>query len=80
MITPAQCRAARGLLRWSQEDLAARSEVGLSTIKKFEAEMTAAPHKSTLKVLCQTFQAAGIQFTDDNGIGVKLKRQGPTVA
>lgn len=53
--------------------MAARSEVGLSTIKKFEAEMTAAPHKSTLKVLCQTFQAAGVQFTDDNGIGVKLK-------
>ena len=73
MITPAQCRAARGLLRWSQEELADRSDVGLSTIKKLEAELTAAPRKSTLKVLRATFEAHGVAFLDENGGGVKLK-------
>ena len=72
MISAAQCRAARGLLRWKQQDLAARSDVGLSTIKKFETEVTV-PHKPTLKALKAAFEAAGIQFIDDNGIGVKLK-------
>ena len=72
MITPAQCRAARGLLKWTQEDLADRSKVGLSTIRKFETEVTS-PHTSTLTLLRHTFEAASIQFTNDNGIGVKLK-------
>ena len=72
MITAAQCRAARGLLRWTQEDLAARSNAGINTIRMFEAERSK-PRKSTLKLLEFTFEEAGVQFTDDNGIGVKLK-------
>lgn len=72
MINPAQCRAARGLLKWTQQDLADRSEVGLSTLKKFESEITS-PRKSTLKILRQTFEAHGVAFLDDNGGGVKLK-------
>ena len=51
--------------------MADRSKVGLSTIRKFETEVTS-PHTSTLTLLRQTFEAAGIQFTHNNGIGVKL--------
>lgn len=36
MITPAQCRAARALLDWSQQDLAKAAHLGLSTIRDFE--------------------------------------------
>jgi hypothetical protein len=36
-LTPEQCRAARGLVDWSRSDLAAKTKVGLSTIKRFEA-------------------------------------------
>ncbi|MCG8506256.1 MAG: helix-turn-helix domain-containing protein [Sphingomonadales bacterium] len=72
MLTPAQCRAARGLLKWTQQDLADRSEIGLSTIKKLELEVTT-PHKSTLKILRQTFEAHGVAFLDENGGGLKLR-------
>ena len=80
MITAAQCRAARGLLKWTQPDLAGRSDVGLNTIKKFETEATA-PHKSTLKALKAAMEAAGIEFLaqgetplSNGGEGVRLRR------
>ena len=72
MITPAQCRAARGLLDWKQEDLAKRSTVGLNTIRKFERGKTN-PHNSTLIVLRQTFEAHGVGFTDEGSGGLWLK-------
>ena len=72
MITPAQCRAARGLLSWKQRDLAAHSGVGYSTIRKFEAEETAA-RNSTLVVLRLTFEKAGVEFIDENGGGPGLR-------
>lgn len=72
MITPAQCRAARALLRWNQQDLAERAEISPNTIKKFETEDTS-PHKSTLKILRQTFEAHGVGFTDEGSGGVWLK-------
>ena len=72
MITPAQCRAARALLDWKQIELAKRSDVGITAIRTFERGKTS-PHKITLKALKETFEKAGVQFTDDNGIGVKLK-------
>ncbi|MCG8504578.1 MAG: helix-turn-helix domain-containing protein [Sphingomonadales bacterium] len=71
MINRAQCRAARGLLDWTQEDLAKHSGVGHNTITKFESGHTS-PRHSTLVVLQTTFEKAGIQFTDEGGIGVKL--------
>ena len=72
MITPAQCRAARGLLSWKQRDLAERSTVGYNTIRKFEAEETA-PRNSTLIVLRLTFEKAGVEFIDENGGGPGLR-------
>jgi DNA-binding transcriptional regulator YiaG len=35
-MSPAQCRAARAWLDWSQQDLAKKASVGLSTVKDFE--------------------------------------------
>lgn len=73
MMTPAQCRAARGLLDWNQQDLAKHSTVGYSTIRKFESGQTK-PRNSTLIVLRQTFETHGVAFLDENGGGVKLRR------
>jgi transcriptional regulator with XRE-family HTH domain len=35
-MTPAQCRAARGFLGISQDDLAKAADVGVSTVRDFE--------------------------------------------
>ena len=79
MITPEQCRAGRGLLDWSQQELAKKAEVGVVTIRQVEAGMTE-PRKATLTVIRQAFENAGIDFIDENGggPGVRLrKRQRP---
>ena len=68
MITAAQCRAARGLLKWQQKELAARTGIGVLAINKFEGDKTS-PHHATLKVIRETFEAAGVQFIDENGTG-----------
>jgi transcriptional regulator with XRE-family HTH domain len=38
LITPAQIRAGRALLGWSQEQLATAAEVTLSTVRDIESE------------------------------------------
>lgn len=70
MITPAQCRAARALLDWSQQRLADESNIGNATIRNFEGEKSA-PQHATLDVLCRCFESAGIEFLNvDRGDGV----------
>ena len=79
MITPAQCRGARGLLKWTQEDLAANSDVGVITIRTFETDK-ASPRPGTIKLLKIAFEQAGIVFIADGetsappaGPGVRLR-------
>ena len=59
MISPAQCRAARGLLDWSQQDLAREAEVGIVTIRQLEAGSNQ-PRRATLVVIRQALEAAGV--------------------
>jgi transcriptional regulator with XRE-family HTH domain len=83
-LTSAQLRAARGLLRWSAEDLARESSLGLATIRRAESaegetSMTAANDLAVRRAL----EAAGVEFIDENGggPGVRLqKRQRPREA
>ena len=56
----AQCRAARALLNWSQEDLARRSKVAKKTIADFERGVTQ-PRAQTLTRI-SAFDTAGIEF------------------
>lgn len=73
-----QIRAARALLRWTADDLAQRSKVGLSTIKRTEAatgpmRLTAA----NAQALRQSLEAGGVEFIpedDANGPGVRLRK------
>lgn len=76
MITPAQCRAARGLVKWNQKELAAKSGVSSLAINRFECNKSS-PHNATLKVIRDTFEAAGVLFIDadeEAGAGVRLGR------
>jgi transcriptional regulator with XRE-family HTH domain len=76
MVTPAQCRAARGLLDWSQQDLASQAGVGIVTVRQVEAGLTE-PRRATLAVVRQAFERAGIEFIDENGggPGVRLSKR-----
>jgi transcriptional regulator with XRE-family HTH domain len=78
MITPAQCRAARGLLAWSQQKLASEAGIGIVTVQQLEGGISQ-PRRATIEVIRRAFELAGVQFIDENGggPGVRLrKRQG----
>jgi predicted transcriptional regulator len=77
VITPSQCRAARGLLAWNQEDLATRAGVSQVTVHQLEAGVTQ-PRRATLDVIRRAFENAGVEFIDENGggPGVRLRKPG----
>lgn len=67
LITPSQCRAARGLLKWTQPDLAGRCGTHIQTICAFENE-TGTPTKKTLQKITVTFEKEGIDLLEGNGV------------
>jgi len=75
MMTPAQCRAARALLDWSQQQLAEASKIGNATIRNFESGKST-PQYATLALLRMTLEAAGVIFVPENGEGpgVRLRK------
>ena len=77
MLTSAQCRAARGLLGWSQQELANAAGVGIVTVHQLEAGI-GQPRRSTIDVIKRAFQLAGVDFIDANGggPGVRLRKAG----
>jgi transcriptional regulator with XRE-family HTH domain len=72
-ITSAQCRAARAMLRWGQDELATKAGVARATIQDFESDKRE-PHAGTLVLLRQAIEAGGIEFTNGTAPGVKLVR------
>ena len=64
IITPEQCRAARGLLNWSQEYLAKKVRVGKTAIGDFERGKTK-PYRKTLEDIKFSFEAGGVRFIDN---------------
>lgn len=63
-LSPTQCRAARALLGWNQQDLAQKANVGTSTIADFEREKRT-PVNANVEAIIATFEAAGIRFLAD---------------
>ena len=79
MLTSAQIRAARALLRWSAQDLAQHSALGVTTIRR--AELT--EHATSMTVsndlaVRRALEAAGVEFIDENGggAGVRMRKPG----
>jgi transcriptional regulator with XRE-family HTH domain len=74
-IGPEQCRAARGLVNWSQDALAAASSVSKATIANFELGKSA-PINATRDALRRALEAAGVEFIAENGggPGVRLRK------
>lgn len=79
MLTPEQCRAARAMLKWSRERLAAKSGVAAVTVKGFES-LGAQSKPETLESLRSALEMAGIEFIDANatsargGPGVRVRK------
>ncbi|MGY0793082.1 helix-turn-helix domain-containing protein [Azospirillum argentinense] len=67
-LSPAQCRAARGLINMTQQQLAETSGVSLRTITSFE-KGERAPIPANLRALRDSLEDAGVLFIDQNGHG-----------
>ena len=77
-LTSAQLRAARALLRWSAENLARQSALGVTTIRR--AELTENETSLTVandQAVRRALEAAGVEFIDENGggPGVRLRKR-----
>lgn len=77
MITPEQCRAARALLDWSQDELGKAIDLkGGGVIRHFERGHQA-PSPETLAALKKALEKAGVEFIPENGggAGVRLAKR-----
>ena len=74
-MTPAQCRAAREFLGWSQDRLGMEAGVSPFAVRTFETQ----PHKSkprTVAAIRAALERAGASFEPENGdgLGVQLSK------
>ncbi|WP_345771456.1 helix-turn-helix transcriptional regulator [Brucella intermedia] len=78
MLTPEQSRGARGLLDWSQTQLAEAANVSLSTVRDFEKGRRV-PIANNLQAIRTALEAGGVIFIDQNGNGpgVRLRDRQP---
>ncbi len=80
-MTPAQVRAARGLLRWGINKLAARSRTTYYLIDTYERSGRVAGTyfrmslDDPLAAVRAALEEAGIEFTDGDTPGVQLRGQ-----
>jgi predicted transcriptional regulator len=73
-----QLKAARALLAWSQDELAAAADISLPTIKRLEAQDGPLGGRNvTSTKIRRALEAAGIEFIDENGggTGVRLRKR-----
>lgn len=71
-ITPPQCRAARALLNWSQNQLEEAARVAKKTIADFEREART-PYPRTLSAIRTALETAGVEFIEENGSGAGVR-------
>jgi hypothetical protein len=77
-LTSSQIRAGRALLRWSADDLARESALGVNTIRRAElAEDETSLTVANDLAVRRALEAAGVEFIDENGggPGVRLRQR-----
>ena len=74
MITGPQCRAARALVEWTRDTLAANSGVAAARIEAFERKLDELD-RDEQEHLVRALEAGGALFIPENGggVGVRLK-------
>ncbi|MBB3980307.1 hypothetical protein GGQ64_005560 [Rhizobium azooxidifex] len=75
MITGAQCRAARALVEFGRDRLAASSCIDVDVIAMFERKLEIPDLASVAKIQSALERAGAVFIADDDagGIGVRLK-------
>jgi predicted transcriptional regulator len=72
-ITPAQCRAARALVEMDQAVLARRAVVPRNVIVDFE-KGSRIPLANNLAAITRVLEESGVEFTDGDQPGVRLRK------
>jgi len=78
-MTPPQCRAARGLLNWNQDDLARAARLSVVTVRNFENDKSV-PQRATLDVIQRALEGAGVEFTNGGKPGVRMRGASPAAS
>jgi hypothetical protein len=81
IIVPAQVRAARALVNWSQEELSRAANVSLTTVRDFEGERRTTEN-AAMREIQRAFDNEGVTFVAggaDGGPGVRFAGNRPHV-
>jgi hypothetical protein len=76
-FSPQTCRAARALIGWTAADLAARAEIGIATVKRFE--LGGDVRRSSAEAMRNALRDADVVFIEkdtaspNGGPGVRLR-------
>jgi predicted transcriptional regulator len=74
MISPSQIRGARAMLGLTQADLAAKADISKTALISIETSMSD-PKASTLSAIQKALEAAGVEFTNGEQPGVRLRKK-----
>ncbi len=70
-LTPAACRAARGILKWSVRDLGREAGISPTTVNLLEADR---PYRAgTAEKIVQAFAEHDVEITNGDGTGARLR-------
>ena len=81
IVIPAQIRAARAFLDWSQEQLAVAAEVGINSVRDVESQKRPADSGAVTSIK-RALENAGLIFLtadEDEGPGVRLAANRPNL-
>lgn len=75
-MTPEQCRACRAWLGMSQEELAKAANVGVSTVRDYEAGRRE-PTRNNLAAIRTVLESKGFSFVGGDGepLGITLSKK-----
>src|SRR5215218_2281411 len=76
VITGEQIRAARKLLGWPRDRLCPRAGLSVTMLRKIEDGLRTPTNEQRLGIQ-GALEAAGVEFTNGDEPGVKLRRSGP---
>jgi hypothetical protein len=77
-MNAAQCRMARAALQLGVRDLARLAKVSPATVVRFEA--SGELKERTVDAVRAALEAAGVEFTNGDQPGVRLKKEKPLLA